>query len=239
MPSNLVRGGDSAMQMNPLGSSISKQQQPAGGGIYTPYDATAMHNALGNLHKFRPASQDTVPPQVPVPPTGSHTPQVMQPNPISTQQPSVPSGTAVPSGPTPVPTNPTDSVLILSHPSTPAASRPQAQFTPPANLPQNMPTTPIMPGQQQQNPNHGTSPVSTGGSGSAAAALDAELQGGLDRTNQYRQQHQAAALQWDASLAAQASAFIARCPRGHSNTPQVGENLAWGFSSLTDAIDAW
>eukprot|EP00775_Hariotina_reticulata_P009864 gene9864-10022_t len=238
--------GNTAMPFNPLDNSFPKQQQPAADGIYTPYDAVTMRSALADLYKYRPAPRDIVPPQTLAPPTGSYGQQVMQQNPISMQNPSLPTGT-------PVPTIPADSVVNIFQPSTRTPQQPQVM--PPAVQPQITPTTPApgqqqptsnydtpatpAPGQQQPPPNYGTSTGSTGGAGSLIPGLNAELQAGLDRTNQYRQQHQASALQWDTSLAAQASAYIARCPRGHSKTPQVGENLAWGFSSLTDAVDAW
>jgi uncharacterized protein YkwD len=69
--------------------------------------------------------------------------------------------------------------------------------------------------------------------------VTAEVQAGFDVTNSYRRQHSSPALVWDASIAAQAAAYVAGCPKGHSGASGVGENLAWGFDSLSAAVEAW
>lgn len=81
---------------------------------------------------------------------------------------------------------------------------------------------------------------SSDNSGSAAVpGLSAELQAGLDLSNSYRRQHSSPDLAWDAFIASQAAAYVAGCPTGHSNVPGFGENLAWGYDSLSAAVTAW
>lgn len=82
---------------------------------------------------------------------------------------------------------------------------------------------------------------SSGGSSSPGAVpgLSAELQAGLDLTNSLRRQHQAPDLTWDAAIASQAAAYVAGCPNGHSGAPGFGENLAWGYDSMSAAVQAW
>lgn len=46
-------------------------------------------------------------------------------------------------------------------------------------------------------------------------------------TNWYRGLHNAPPLTWDPSLASSAANFAARCPKGHSGTRGLGENMAW------------
>lgn len=50
---------------------------------------------------------------------------------------------------------------------------------------------------------------------------------------------QAAPVVWDGALAASAARWAAGCPTSHSGYQGVGENMAWGFVSLTAAVGAW
>lgn len=84
-----------------------------------------------------------------------------------------------------------------------------------------------------------TDTTTTRSGSSPVAGLSAELQAGLDATNNYRRQHNAPALEWDASITAQAAAYIAACPMGHSGAAGFGENLAWGYDSPSAAVKAW
>lgn len=60
----------------------------------------------------------------------------------------------------------------------------------------------------------------------------------LNSTNQFRNQHNAAALTWNTSLANAASSWASNCQWKHSGGP-TGENLAIGYPDMTAAIDAW
>ncbi|WIA37933.1 hypothetical protein OEZ86_001310 [Tetradesmus obliquus] len=73
----------------------------------------------------------------------------------------------------------------------------------------------------------------------AAAVLSPELQAAVDRQNSLRAKHGAPALQWDDAIASTAQSWAAGCPNGHSGTRGVGENMAWGYASLADAVQAW
>jgi uncharacterized protein YkwD len=76
-------------------------------------------------------------------------------------------------------------------------------------------------------------------SSSVVPGVTAEVQAGFDVTSSYRRQHSSPALVWDAAIAAQAAAYVAGCPKGHSGASGVGENLAWGYDSLSAAVEAW
>lgn len=54
----------------------------------------------------------------------------------------------------------------------------------------------------------------------------------------YRLRHGAAALTWDAKLAAAAQAWADSCPWSLSDSV-YGENIAWGYNSFGDAVEAW
>ena len=71
------------------------------------------------------------------------------------------------------------------------------------------------------------------------ALLALDLVAGLDQHNSYRARHGVGALVWDNDLAAGAGKWVAKCPQGHSGEEGVGENMAWGYKSLTAAVDAW
>jgi uncharacterized protein YkwD len=79
----------------------------------------------------------------------------------------------------------------------------------------------------------------SGGSSIAVPGLSAELQAALDLSNSYRGQHSSPDLIWDESIASQAAAYIAGCPTGHSQAKGFGENLAWGYDSMSAAVTAW
>ncbi|KIY97556.1 Protein PRY1 [Monoraphidium neglectum] len=79
----------------------------------------------------------------------------------------------------------------------------------------------------------------SGGSSGAPAGLSADLAAVLQRHNELRARHGAAPLSWDAPLAAQAQGYADGCPNGHSGMSGVGENLAWGYSSFEEAVNAW
>lgn len=51
--------------------------------------------------------------------------------------------------------------------------------------------------------------------------------------------HQVSALQWSGPLAAQAAAWAKTCPARSSRTPGVGENMAWAYPELSQAVQAW
>ncbi|KAF6253115.1 CAP domain-containing protein [Scenedesmus sp. NREL 46B-D3] len=72
-----------------------------------------------------------------------------------------------------------------------------------------------------------------------AAVLSPELQAAVDRHNSLRAKHGAPALQWDTAIAVTAQSWAAGCPNGHSGQRGVGENMAWGYASLADAVQAW
>lgn len=46
-------------------------------------------------------------------------------------------------------------------------------------------------------------------------------------------------LQWDMDIAATATRWATSCPNGHSGAPALGENMAWGYASIGDVVDAW
>jgi Cysteine-rich secretory protein family len=64
------------------------------------------------------------------------------------------------------------------------------------------------------------------------------MQSALNKTNAFRAQHNATALTWNTSLADAASAWASKCQWEHSGG-ECGENLALGYPSMADAIDAW
>lgn len=55
----------------------------------------------------------------------------------------------------------------------------------------------------------------------------------------YCRAHQVPDLTWDAAIASQAAGYVAGCPNGHSGAPGYGENLAWGYDSMSAAVTAW
>jgi hypothetical protein len=57
-------------------------------------------------------------------------------------------------------------------------------------------------------------------------------------TCRYRSKHNTPALAWDAKLAAAAQAWADSCPWTSSDLP-YGENMAFGYDSFGDALDAW
>ncbi|MCJ1281922.1 hypothetical protein MMC26_001245 [Xylographa opegraphella] len=60
----------------------------------------------------------------------------------------------------------------------------------------------------------------------------------LNSTNVFRDEHNATALSWNDSLAAYAADYAGNCHWQHSGGPS-GENLAQGYTNVTDAVDAW
>lgn len=54
----------------------------------------------------------------------------------------------------------------------------------------------------------------------------------------YRSKHNTPALAWDTKLAAAAQTWADDCPWGLSDLP-YGENMAFGYSSFGDVLDAW
>lgn len=60
----------------------------------------------------------------------------------------------------------------------------------------------------------------------------------LDMHNKIRAAHSAPPLTWDARLADVAQRYSATCPTGHSMTPGLGENLAGGYATATEALQA-
>ena len=61
----------------------------------------------------------------------------------------------------------------------------------------------------------------------------------LQSHNLYRHQHNASTLVWNSSLATSSAAWSAACHWGHSQNRWYGENLAAGFSNVSDAVEAW
>jgi len=60
----------------------------------------------------------------------------------------------------------------------------------------------------------------------------------LNSTNTYRSEHNATALSWNSSLATYALTWANQCQWAHSHGPN-GENLAEGYTNVTDAVDGW
>ncbi|CBX90134.1 hypothetical protein LEMA_P062600.1 [Plenodomus lingam JN3] len=60
----------------------------------------------------------------------------------------------------------------------------------------------------------------------------------LDVTNTYRKQHNATALGWNSTLADYAADWSEDCEFKHSGGP-YGENLASGYSNVTESIVGW
>ncbi|MCJ1234103.1 hypothetical protein MMC14_002061 [Varicellaria rhodocarpa] len=60
----------------------------------------------------------------------------------------------------------------------------------------------------------------------------------LNSTNFYRAEHNASAVTWNNSLASFGADYANGCKFQHSGGPD-GENLAEGYSNVTDAVDAW
>lgn len=115
---------------------------------------------------------------------------------------------------------------------------PPQTAAPPPQYPYQVPTMPA----EQTPPQYGSSSAAgsgSGGSSSQVPGLSSELQAGFDATNSYRRQHAAPDLVWDAAIAAQAASYVAGCPNGHSGQPGFGENLAWGYDSMSAAVRAW
>lgn len=81
--------------------------------------------------------------------------------------------------------------------------------------------------------------LSRRGSRALLQAPDATMQAVLDLHNQLRAKHNVPALTWDASVAATAAQWASGCPRGHSGTNGVGENMAWGHSDFVAAVNDW
>ena len=71
-----------------------------------------------------------------------------------------------------------------------------------------------------------------------AGASAEEIRQWLDAHNQYRAQHQVAPVTWSDTVAASAQAFADTCPNGHSSSG-YGENMAWGYRSITAVVKAW
>ena len=69
-------------------------------------------------------------------------------------------------------------------------------------------------------------------------ALTQDQQQILTTHNQFRKLHQAPPLHWDAELAQYAAAYAAQCRFKHSGG-KYGENLAAGYRSSKEAIQAW
>jgi hypothetical protein len=61
----------------------------------------------------------------------------------------------------------------------------------------------------------------------------------LQSHNLYRHLHNASTLVWNSSLATGSAAWSTACHWGHSQNRWYGENLAAGFSNVTDAVKAW
>jgi len=74
-----------------------------------------------------------------------------------------------------------------------------------------------------------------------AQGLSQELQAVLDQHNLYRCMHGVSPLEWDNVLANNAQLWVNKGHWGHSQTPGVGENLAWGSPSMKgeDAVQNW
>ncbi|KAL9076770.1 MAG: hypothetical protein Q9161_000755 [Pseudevernia consocians] len=60
----------------------------------------------------------------------------------------------------------------------------------------------------------------------------------LNSTNTYRANYNATALTWNVSLATYAASWASECHFTHSGGAP-GENLAEGYATVTDAVDAW
>lgn len=60
----------------------------------------------------------------------------------------------------------------------------------------------------------------------------------LNSTNYYRYEHSASYLAWNDSLASYAQNYSQQCIWAHSHGPP-GENLARGYPTVTEAVDAW
>jgi uncharacterized protein YkwD len=78
----------------------------------------------------------------------------------------------------------------------------------------------------------GTSRTST----AATSTLPADMAAVLQRHNSYRERHGVPALTWDAALAQRAQQWADHCQWAHSGP---GENLAMGFLTGPEAVDAW
>ncbi|KAH6682561.1 extracellular SCP domain-containing protein Pry1 [Halenospora varia] len=61
----------------------------------------------------------------------------------------------------------------------------------------------------------------------------------LNAHNFYRDQHSAQRLVWGDTLRASAQSWANGCVWAHSKTPGAGENIALGYASTTDVVDAW
>jgi len=77
------------------------------------------------------------------------------------------------------------------------------------------------------------------------AALSAQYTDNLDfrtsvlnSTNLFRYEHSAPFLYWNSTLASYAQSYSETCLWEHSKGP-YGENLAKGYTNVTEAIDAW
>lgn len=56
--------------------------------------------------------------------------------------------------------------------------------------------------------------------------------------HRYRAKHNAPALTWDPKIAAVAQSWADSCPWGLSEH-KYGENIAWGYNSFGDVLEAW
>ncbi len=75
------------------------------------------------------------------------------------------------------------------------------------------------------------------GSCRAAASLN-DIQKWIDIHNQYRLKHQVNPVNWSTTVANSAQTYADTCPQNHSHSG-YGENLAWGYSSITSVVTAW
>ncbi len=80
--------------------------------------------------------------------------------------------------------------------------------------------------------------ISLTGSNVWGAASADEIRQWLDSHNQYRLKHQVAPVSWSNTVAASAQAYADTCPNGHSQSG-YGENMAWGYPSITSVVTAW
>ncbi|KAI8338423.1 CAP domain-containing protein [Chlamydoabsidia padenii] len=61
----------------------------------------------------------------------------------------------------------------------------------------------------------------------------------LSSHNQYRAKHRAPDLKWNYSVASFAQRWTNRCVFEHSDNPSYGENIAMGYDTWDQAVDAW
>jgi uncharacterized protein YkwD len=60
-----------------------------------------------------------------------------------------------------------------------------------------------------------------------------------EKHNEARDEHSVAALEWNDKIAAFASETASKCKFEHSGSEDYGENLALGYGSVDDVVNAW